>query len=79
MPAPSVSTETAPGGGTRTTLSYSDGTTVRITKGQKGTAVKTTTPNGKSTTTFTNNEGDTRVVEGGNGGGEGGGEEGGEE
>lgn len=64
MPEPKVETQTAPGGGTRTTMSFSDGTKVQVTKGSKGTSVKTTSSTGKSTTVFTDNDGNQKVIDG---------------
>jgi len=69
MPDPNVNTQTAPGGATRTTLTYGDGTVIQITKGSKGTAIKTTTSGGQVSHTFTDNDGNSGFIEGGRGDG----------
>ena len=63
MADPTVTTETNPGGGTRTTMSYSDGTKVQVTKGENGTtATKTTSSTGKNTTVWTDKDGNQTVT-----------------
>jgi len=64
MADPTITTQTNPTGGVRTTMSYSDGTKVEVTKGSNGTtATKTTSSTGKNTTVWTDKDGNQTVTQ----------------